>query len=308
MLASAVVHEIPGYDGLDRIGSGGTATVYRATQHAIGREVALKVMTGHALDARTAKRFSREARALGTLGWHPNIVVLFDAGVTDDGVAYIAMEYVPGGSLGGRRYTPEQACEIGVRIAGALHCAHQAGVLHRDVKPDNLLRDPLGQVKLADFGISGLVDATNTTGGGMTLAHMPPELADGQHADVRSDVYSLASTLFELMTGEAPFTSIAPEGMAPLLIAIATRPVPDLRPWGVPNSLAEAVETAMAKDRDARPASAAAFGRLLQEVQRGEGWPVTDLPLPADEPVSPPPAGPGSGDTIPTSELPPTAG
>lgn len=302
------VQQIPGFGGLVRIGAGGTATVYRAHQEAIGRDVALKVMTGNAVDARTSKRFSREASALGTLGWHPNIVVLFDAGVTDDGVAYIAMEYLPGGSLWGRRMTPREATRTGIFMAGALHCAHQAGVLHRDVKPANILLDPLGQPKLADFGISGLVDATHTTGGGMTLAHMPPELADGQQADVRSDVYSLASTLFELLTGEAPFVRDNPEGMAPLLLAIMEKPVPDLRPWGVPNPLADVIERAMAKSREDRYQTAAQLGRALQAVEQSEGWPPTPLPLPADSTPPIPPQAPEDGrdDTRPMTDLPPT--
>ncbi|MGI9017742.1 MAG: serine/threonine-protein kinase [Euzebya sp.] len=301
---------IPGYDGLSRIGAGGTATVYRATQSQIGREVALKVMVGNAVDAKTSKQFSREARALGTLGWHPNIVVLFDAGVTDAGTAYIAMEYVAGGSLVDReRMTPQEVARVGIRIAGALHCAHDAGVLHRDVKPANILVDVLGQVKLADFGISGLVDATNTTGGGMTLLHVPPEIIDGGQADIRSDVYSLGSTMFELLTGRAPFQGDNPEAVGQMLLAIMDSPVPDLRPWGVPNTLAGAIEQAMAKSADQRPQSAAEFGRALQEVERSEGWPATDLPLPTSQAPATPdrqtPQAAGS-DTIPMSQMPPT--
>ncbi|MEE8601072.1 serine/threonine-protein kinase [Euzebya tangerina] len=324
------MHQIPGYDGLRRIGSGGTATVYRAVQQPIGREVALKVMMGNAVDARTTKRFSREARALGTLGWHPNIVVLFDAAVTDAAatgtpVAYIAMEYVAGGCLGNRgQVTPEEVTSIGIRIAGALHCAHRAGVVHRDVKPANILIDVLGQVKLADFGISGLIDATYTTGGGMTLGHVPPEVVDGGTADARSDVYSLASTLFALLAGQAPFQTENPEAIGLMMLAIMDQPPPDLRASGVPDALAMAIEAGLAKLPADRPQTAAAFGEMLQDVERAQGWPHTPLPLPGVEqsatppedtpPVSPPAAypppplseSPGpTSETIRMTELPP---
>ena len=303
------VHAIPGYEGLRRIGSGGTATVYRAVQQPIGREVALKVMVGNAVDARTAKRFSREARALGTLGWHPNIVVLFDAAVTEDAVAYIAMEHVAGGSLADRgRIKPDEVASIGVRIAGALDCAHQAGVLHRDVKPANILIDVLGQVKLADFGISGLIDATNTTGGGMTLSHVPPELVDGGQADVRSDVYALASTMYALLTGRAPFQTENPEAIAQMLLAIMDQPPPSLQPWGVPAELARVIEQGLAKRAGDRPQTAAAFGAMLREAQRTLGWPQTDLPLPTSGHSRGSPAPAETSSTIPMSDLPPLDG
>ncbi|HUG86666.1 MAG TPA: serine/threonine-protein kinase [Euzebya sp.] len=299
------MHAIPGYGDLERIGAGASATVYRARQDGLGREVALKVLVTPTMDAKTGKRFARELQALGALGWHPNIVVLFDAGTSPSGAPYIAMEHLPGGSLADQIPLPaRQVTRIGVKIAGALHCAHAAGVLHRDVKPANILLDQLGEVKLADFGISGRVDATQTTGGGMTLAHVAPEVVDGGIARVRSDVYSLASTMFELLSGRAPFVGEDPAAMAPLLMRILDSPVPDLRPAGVPPPLAAALEAAMVKDPDQRPRSAAVFGHLLQAVEHQLGWPVTELPLPPDRatPASTGGAGPvdgGAGDTIP---------
>ena len=300
---------IAGYGPLVPIGSGGTAMVYRAAQEAAaGREVAVKVLTAPAIDQRSRKRFDRESQALATLGWHPNIVVLFDAGTTAGGAPYIAMEYVPGGSLADRTPMPAPVVtETGVRIADALHCAHDNGVLHRDVKPANILLDAAGAVKLADFGISGLVDKTNTTGGGMTLAHVAPEVVDGGVAVVRSDVYSLASTMFELLVGRAPFLGDDPDAMVAVLLRILDHPVPDLRAEGVPASLAAVLEGAMAKDPTARP-DAATFGRQLQEVQRAEGWGATALPGAGGAAGSisspPPPRSPGPDDTIPMSSRP----
>lgn len=296
---------IPGYSQLVPIGSGGSATVYRARQEAIGREVAVKVLVAPGLDDRSQKRFDRESRALGALGWHPNIVVLFDAGTTATGAPYIAMEYLSGGSLAARApMAPAEVTEMGVRIAGALHCAHDSGVLHRDVKPANILLGPMGEAKLADFGISGLVDATNTSGGGMTLAHVAPEVIDGRQAGVRSDVYSLASTMFELLVGRPPFFDDNPDAMVAVLLRILDQPVPDLRAEGVPDTLAGALEAAMAKDPDARP-DAVGFGHLLRGVQQAQGWTVTALPLPVVAPDQPPDDAAGRAhDTIPMDRRP----
>lgn len=283
VLRSTTVHEIPGYSGLQPIGSGATATVYKARQEAIGREVAIKVLAAPTLDAKSQKRFTRESQALGALGWHPNIVVLFDAGQTPDGVPYIAMEYLGGGTLADvERVGPAEATTVGVKIAGALHCAHEAGVLHRDVKPANILRSVFGEAKLADFGISGLVDATHTTGGGMTLAHVAPEVVDGRAATIKSDVYSLASSLFDLTTGQPPFAADRQEEMVALLLRILDDPVPNCRPLGVPAPLADALEAGLAKSPDDRP-DAREFGQLLIAVERAMGWPLTVLPVPGAE-------------------------
>ena len=284
------MHEIPGYSQLEPIGSGGTATVYRATQESIGREVAIKVLAAPALDARTEKRFTRESQALGALGWHPNIGVLFDAGQTPRGVPYIAMEYLGGGALGGDSpMTAAETASVGIRIAGALHCAHEAGVLHRDVKPANILRSVFGEVKLADFGISGLVDATHTTGGGMTLAHVSPEVVEGGTATVASDVYSLASTLFELLAGHAPFVEgDAAEQPIAMLLRIIDAPAPDLRTRGVPDQLVRVIEQGLAKDPAARP-TAESFGRMLVDVEQALGWSTTTLPIATPRTGPPPP-------------------
>ncbi|CAN5503768.1 hypothetical protein BH23ACT9_BH23ACT9_18080 [soil metagenome] len=319
MLASAAVQVIPGYGPLAQIGAGGSAVVYRAEQEGLARQVALKVLAAPSLDAKTDKRFSRESRALGSLGWHPNIVVLYDVGTTPAGAPYIAMEHLSGGSLADLGpMDPPDVTSIGIKIAGALHCAHEAGVLHRDVKPANILRSPLGEPKLADFGISGLVDATHTTGGGMTLDHVAPEVVDGRQASVSSDVYSLASTLYELATGRSPFAGAAPEAMVALLLRILDAPVPDCRHLGIPDALATVLEQGLSKDPAARP-DAAAFGRTLQQVQRRHAWAHTDLPLPPGDggtrapappastapqprsPHAPPP--PAAGHTIPMDQV-----
>ena len=284
------MHEIPGYRDLTPIGAGASATVYRAVQEGIGREVAVKVLATPSLDAKSEKRFTRETQALGALGWHPNIVVLFDAGTTPEGNPYIAMEYLGGGALAeAAPLAPAEATSAMIRIAGALHSAHEAGVVHRDVKPANVLRSVFGEPKLADFGISGFVDATHTTGGGMTLAHVAPEVVEGRTATIASDVYSLASTLFELLAGHAPFVEgDSAEQPVAMLLRIIDDPVPDLRPRGVPDALATAVEQALAKSADDRP-TAEAFGRTLVEVERTLGWGATTLPVAPASPGPPPP-------------------
>lgn len=296
---------VPGYSDLHELGRGGSATVYRARQDAVGREVALKVL--HAgLEEKSQQRFTLERQVLGQLSWHPNMVVVFDAGLTASGVAYLAMEYLPSGSLADHLalhgpLAPDAAVRATIEIAGALHTAHCSGVLHRDVKPGNILVGVLGQAKLADFGIANLVDAANTTMTG-TYAHLAPEVLDGGRASVASDVYSLGSTLFELLAGKAAFVGDHPEAFAPMFMRIMEAPVPDLRRVGVPDGVADVVEAMMAKDPGDRPASPEAAARALQEVQRRMGADVTPLVLPPSPPGGErrdPPARPSGQETLP---------
>jgi uncharacterized protein YkwD len=226
------------------------------------------------------------------LSSHPNIVTIFDAGVTEDGKPYLVMEYMPDGTLDDRLEQEgprpwEDVVDVGVKLAGALETAHEAGVLHRDVKPANVLCSPFGEPCLSDFGLARFGGQAKTTGVvTATLLHAPPEILGGQPATPRSDVYSLASSLFTLLEGEAPFWRSTDESMLPLLARIADEPVPDLRGRGVPASVSAAIESAMAKDPDDRPPSAAAFGEALRDAQVTEGLTPTPLPLSGRESVA----------------------
>jgi serine/threonine protein kinase len=273
------------------IGRGGFAVVYRAFQPRFGRTVAVKLLDPQG-DPRAVERFERECEAMGMLSSHPNIVTIFDAGVAEDGKPYLVMEFMPDGTLDDRLEQEgprpwEDVVDVGVKLAGALETAHEAGVLHRDVKPANVLRSPFGEPCLSDFGLARFGGQAKTTGVvTATLLHAPPEILAGQPASAQSDVYSLASSLFTLLVGDAPFWRSTDESMLPLLARIADEPVPDLRSRGVPSSICSAIETAMAKDADARPPSASAFGEVLRDAQAAEGLTPTPLPLSGRESVA----------------------
>ncbi len=203
--------EIPGYSIQRILGRGGMATVYLAVQESLGREVALKVLvSSEAKDPTAHERFLREARIAASLH-HPHIVPIHDFGLHGD-LAYIAMEYEPGGSVApmpGGRLGPCEALKIIRDIAGALEYAHGRGVVHRDIKPDNLLRRGDGAAVLSDFGIARLIDAASlltTEGTSVGTPHyMSPEQLRGEKVDGRSDLYSLGVVLWQLLTGELPY-------------------------------------------------------------------------------------------------------
>jgi len=267
---------VDGYEHLVEVGRGGFGVVYRADQVEFVRAVALKVLTGTVDDSARA-RFERECQAMGALSDHPNIVTVYAAGTTQDGRPYLAMEYLPGGSLAerlsGRRLPWPEAVTVGVKIAGALQRAHDAGVLHRDVKPENLLVSAYDEPMLADFGIARLHGGYETRSGVITatFAHAAPELLEGRSPTPASDVYSLASTLYSLIAGRPPFVTGDDDTLPAVIARIATASPPDLRAEGVPDGVASTLERALVKDPEARTASAAAFGRELQEAARAAG-------------------------------------
>jgi serine/threonine protein kinase len=268
---------VDGYLELREVGRGGFGIVYRALQVEFNRTVALKVLTNVSDDPGARARFERECLAMGSLSGHPNIVTVYAAGYTVDGRPYIAMEYLPGGTLAerlaGRGISWSEAATIGIKICGALQRAHDSGVLHRDVKPENVLVSAYDEPKLADFGIARLHGGYETRSGIVTatFVHAAPELLEGKPPSAASDVYSLASTLYSLITGHPPFV-IEDEDTLPAVIArIATQPPPDLRDRGVPDPVCVALEHALAKDPAARTPTAGAFGSELQDAVRLAG-------------------------------------
>jgi len=194
------------------VGRGGMGVVYRATESDTGRTVALKVLSREfSLDPAYVRRFRRETEALARLD-HPNIVRIHDVG-EDRGVHYYAMDFVEGRSLGallsaGERFSIERALDLAIDVAGALGHAHQAGIVHRDIKPGNILIGNDGKPKLTDFGIARLTYATRMTQTGDivgTPEYMSPEQAKGAAVEAPSDVYSLGVVMYELLTGRVPF-------------------------------------------------------------------------------------------------------
>lgn len=265
----------------EEIGRGGFGTVFRARQVNVGRVVAVKVLSAVSLSDETLRRFERECRAMAAVSSHPHITALYDSGVSATGRPYILMEHVAGGSLAPRLPLPwPDAVEIGVKVAGALETAHRIGIYHRDVKPENILVSAYGEPMLADFGVAKVADSSETPSGNITasLLHAAPETLSGARPSAATDVYSLASTLFTLIAGHAPFAAERDEeSLAPLITRIATAQVPDLRPEGVPDAVCAVLERGLAKEPEHRPATPADFGEQLREAQVSLGLPPTEM-------------------------------
>ena len=280
---------IEGLENPEEIGVGGFATVYKAYQPAFRREVAVKVLAALNLDEAAKDRFERECHAMGALSDHPNIVTVFGAGFTGSGRPYLVMAYLPGGSLADRMESGnllswQEASLIGVHLGGALETAHRSGVIHRDIKPGNVLMSAYGDAQLTDFGIARISGGHETRSGVITasMAHAPPEVLDGQRPSMLADVYSLGSTIFELLHGTPAFQVEGDESMVPMLRRILTEAPPDLRQRGVPDAVCQVIERAMAKEPGDRQQSAVELGRELQAARRAEGLDAGKLTVPAE--------------------------
>jgi serine/threonine protein kinase/beta-lactam-binding protein with PASTA domain len=265
-----------------RIARGGMATVYEATDNRLDRVVAIKVMNaGLAADGAFAERFVREARSAARLS-HPNAVSVFDQG-DDDGLLFLAMEYVPGHTLRDqlRERGPMSASAALAMldpILSALAAAHDAGFLHRDVKPENVLITDDGRVKVADFGLARAL-TTSTSGGPLigTVSYLSPEQVLHGAADARSDVYSVGVTLYEMLTGRK-----AHHGDSPIQVAYKhvheDVPPPSLQVGGIPPYLDALVARATARERDLRPADARVFLHQVRRVRHAIDHGATDDP------------------------------
>ncbi|MHC5080611.1 MAG: serine/threonine protein kinase, partial [Planctomycetota bacterium] len=258
------------------IGVGGMGAVYKAVQLSLNRPVALKVLPPNiSFDAQYINRFEREARMLGSLS-HPNIVQIFDMGKDPGGLYYIVMEFVEGGSIGEKLEEPlpeDVALRYAAEATEGLAAAHRQGILHRDIKPDNLLVDRYGAVKIADFGLArGVHGSVELTGSGAALgtpAYMAPEQGMGEGVDHRADIYALGATLYTLLTGVYPFPAESPIAM---IIKHANDPVPKVREKvpKVSRGAEALIYRAMAKDPEDRFDDAAAMATTLREVMAGE--------------------------------------
>ena len=257
------------YRILSRIGSGGMADVYLAEDLLLGRQLAVKVLHHHfAEDQEFVERFRREASSAAALS-HPNIVGIFDRGEWD-GTYYIAMEYVPGQSLKTlvREHGPLQplaAIDITTQILRAARFAHARGVIHRDLKPHNVILDEEGRARVTDFGIAraGASDMTLTGSIMGTAQYLSPEQAQGHTVSARSDLYAIGVILYELLTGTIPFDGDSAVAIAFKQVSAQPQAPSAVNP-GVPAPLDEIVLRALAKDPDARYASADEFIAALQ--------------------------------------------
>ncbi|MFK7804045.1 MAG: serine/threonine protein kinase [Anaerolineae bacterium] len=274
------------------LGKGGMATVYKAVQQPLGRNVALKVLHSHLTAEKLVReRFLLEARAIASLK-HPGIVQVYDYEASPE-ISYISMEYIDGGALDQQLEAREldaehfkplpvnQVLDIGRDIAEALDYAHQNGIIHRDVKPANILIGTDGRYVLTDFGIATLLHQNRMTADGATSGtptYIPPEMITGDRGDERSDIYSLGIVMFQLLTGELPFSA---ENLYGVLMQHINQPVPslsDLNPL-VDQDVSEIVFKSLAKnanDRYQNGAELAEAIRSVLEIRQNEGAEDTD--------------------------------
>jgi serine/threonine protein kinase/beta-lactam-binding protein with PASTA domain len=266
------------FDGRYRIqrklGAGGMADVYLAEDQELGRRVAIKILNGrHANDDQFIERFRREAKNAAALN-HPSIVSIYDRGEAED-TYYIAMEFLDGRTLKelivGRGAAPiNVAIEYGRQILSALRFAHRHGIVHRDIKPHNVLVDAEGRVKVTDFGIARAGTSQMTETGSIvgTAQYLSPEQARGGEVDPRSDLYSLGIVLYELLTGKTPFDGDTPVEIAMKHLSNAPKPPSKLRSE-IPPELDKVVLRALAKNPDERYQSADEMEADLERVARG---------------------------------------
>src|SRR3954464_2555175 len=279
----------PRYRVVRHIANGGMAAVWEAEDELLGRLVAVKKRSrAYDADERARKRFLREARAAARLGDCPHVVTVYDIGEHDDR-AYIVMEHFAGGTVderlrSGRRIPRPLALRWLREAAIALDCAHAHDVVHRDVKPANLLLDEHGRLAVGDFGIATVASEASVTMTGQVLgtaAYISPEQARGEPATAASDRYALAFVAFELLTGARPFAVDHPAAQArahvQASIPDATEVAPDL-----PAAVDAALRDGMAKDPDDRPATAEG---LVDRIERALGDEATALAPPPTAPT-----------------------
>jgi serine/threonine protein kinase len=259
------------YELKEELGHGGMATVYRAYDPLFEREVALKILNRELLDdPQVRERFERETRIIAKLE-HAAIVPVYDVG-HDNNQLFFVMRYMSGGSLTeriqNRSLLLSQMAHIIQRVATALDYAHARGVIHRDLKPGNILFDEHNNTYISDFGIAKLMQATTTiTKSGIlgTPTHMSPEQAKGEAVDGRSDIYSLGVILFEMLSGKTPYDATTPLGMA---FKHATYPVPrilNINP-NLPAGVEVVIEKVMAKERERRYRSGVEFANAFVAI------------------------------------------
>ncbi|MEV5822833.1 serine/threonine-protein kinase [Micromonospora harpali] len=273
---------VPGLTDLEVFARGGYATVYRATQISVGREVAVKVENRTLDNERDQARFLREARAAGRMSSHPHVVDLFDVGVTVDRHPYLIMELCDGSYAERMRTSPlgpAETRDLGVKIADALAHSHANGVLHRDVKPANILHSHFNPAVLADFGLAVLAEVRDPT---VTLevltpAYAPPEMFNHSPPSPAVDVYSLCATLYAVMFGRPPRWQSERSPSLVTVLEMFHQPIPGLP--GVPEELIDVLRAGMSNDPGARPSAIELRGLLAALPLDPVSAPVSGAPV-----------------------------
>jgi serine/threonine protein kinase len=295
-----------GFSFVRALGSGGFADVFLYEQDLPRRQVAVKVLLSDTVNPRATQMFVAESRLMAHVSTHPAILTVFDAGVAADGRLYLVMEYCPSGY--GDTYRTEripipEVLKTGIRMASALETAHRSHVLHRDVKPANILFTVYGHSVLSDFGIAATVSASDRgEAAGLSVPWSAPEIiSQDTTGTVSTDIFSLGATLFSLVAGRTPFERAGKDNTPGVIAARILKGKPDsLDRRDVPESLQLLLARTLARDPLARPLSALAFARELQAVEAGLGIAQTqiDVPMYVDPVVS------GAGDTQLTNVVP----
>ena len=277
------------YRAIELLGSGGMAEVYLAHDAVLDRDVALKVLSRrYADDDEVIERFRSEARSAAALS-HPNIVSIYDRGETEDGTYYIVMEYVAGGILSERilrvgPFPTHTAAAVAIQVAEALEEAHRRGIVHRDVKPQNILVTESGDVKVADFGIARAASSATLTRTGIVLGsvhYMSPEQALGLPVGPRSDLYSLGAVLYEMLTGEPPYDAENPISIAMKHVDGYLRPPQEVDP-SISEGMNAITVRLLAKDPEERYPDAVSLVKDLDRVRQGLRPAVPTLRLMAE--------------------------
>jgi Protein kinase domain len=305
---TVVATTFPGYANVSELASGAFATVYRAVELGTGRPVALKVLRVADTSPHLIEVFEKELGALALLSNHPNVTTLYGTFSTPEGRPVLVLELCRE-SLAHRvrqsgTLPASEVVQVGIKIAGALETAHRSGLLHRDMKPQNILVSQFDEPVLADFGVATLQAQAQSTEGvfGFTTLHAPPEALEGLPLSPSADIYGLASSMYQLLVGRGPFSSYEGEAPASVILRILRDPAPRAPANDVPVALGDLIENALAKDPAKRPQTAGDFAESLREIEALAGWAQTPyvawgisqvLPAPAEDRQAP--VAPGAG-------------
>ncbi len=309
-MARALPSAIGRYRVERELGRGAMGVVYKALDPDIGRAVAIKLVRADLLDGEEREtfvaRFRREARAAGRCS-HPNIVALYDFGM-HDGNPFLAMEYIDGIGLGqalqrAGRFSPREAVSIVAQVLDALGAAHTLGIVHRDVKPANILLLPSGQAKVTDFGISRIDTSDITQDGSVigTPAYMSPEQCRGDAVDGRGDLFSAGTVLYELLSGTRAFPGRNATEVTYQLLTVEPRDLAEFVA-DIPVSLGNTLRRSLAKERDARFATAEAMAVALRSAVAGPDMDRTAI-VPPPEVFAPDVLAPSGGEVFDDATL-----